>query len=488
MEHFTTGSAGSDTDSTATNSVLVSHLAVLGDEMYNQHMDLMDKIVSLCKRRGFVYPGSEIYGGLANTYDYGPLGTLFKKNLSDAWWKYFVTGRDDMLALDTSNLMSPKVWEASGHTQSFNNVLVDCTKCRYRTRADHLIDDAGLGNLEGSDLDDLDDMIVTHKIPCPKCGQSVWTKSRLFNQLFETKIGIIAEGQDTAYLRCELAQGMFVNFKNVLDSSRPKLPFGIAQTGKAYRNEITMGKFTFRTLEFDLAEFEYFVHPDAWEKQFEYWKNDMYKFALSLGLDDSALRWRPHTSEELSHYSKRTEDLEFKFPWGFKEMWGLAYRTDYDLKNHMAKSGADLHYTDPFTGEKLIPHVIEPTFGISRLFTILLFNSYSEVGDRVVLKLHPKLAPYKVAVFPLVSNKENIVNKAREIYQLLKPVTVTTWDDRGNIGKRYYAQDEIGTPWCVTIDYQTLEDDTVTVRDRDSAHQERVSASQLDSYFASKLN
>lgn len=454
-------------------------------------MDLIEKVVSLAKRRGFVFPGSEIYGGLANTYDYGPLGVLLKKNITEFWWKYFVSARTDMFALDTSNLMSPQVWEASGHTQSFTNIMIDCTNCQYRTRADHLIEDAlpDVGNVEGRPLAELDQLIQGHKLSCPKCGQSAWTPARAFNQLFETKVGIITSEKNTAYLRGELAQGMFVNFKNVLDTMRPRLPFGIAQSGKAYRNEITMGKFTFRTLEFDLAEFEYFVPPADWESQFEYWKKAMYDFAINLGLKPDSLRWRSHSKEELSHYSIRTEDLEYKFPWGFKEMWGLAYRTDFDLKNHMAKSGVDLRYTDPVTGERFIPHVIEPTFGLSRLFTILLMDSYFEDEKRTYLKLNPKLAPYKVGVFPLLANKPELVAHAQEIYKHLKLDIglATVWDDRGNIGKRYYAQDEIGTPWCVTVDFQTLEDQAVTVRDRDTAVQERLPISELDAYFTRKL-
>jgi glycyl-tRNA synthetase len=444
--------------------------------------DVLPKLTSLCKRRGFVFPGSDIYGGLANTYDFGPLGVLLKKNISDLWWDFFVSRRPEMFALDTSNLMSPKVWEASGHTASFTNVLVDCTNCKFRTRADHLIEDnlPEVGNVEGKPLEELDKIIADNKIPCPKCGKVAWTKSRNFNQLFETKVGIITDGQDKAYLRGELAQGMFVNFKNILDSMHPKLPFGLAQSGKAYRNEITMGKFTFRTLEFDLAEFEYFVHPNDWEKCFEYWKHEMSKFAALVGLDEDHLRWRSHSKEELAHYSVRTEDLEYKFPWGFKEMWGLAYRTDFDLKNHMDKSGTDMQYRDPVTNEVFIPHVLEPTFGISRLFTIILINSYYEDNERVVLKLPALLAPYRVAVFPLVKNKEELVTKARAIYQtLLDSGIAVTWDDRGNIGKRYYAQDEIGTPSCVTIDYQTLEDKTVTIRDRDTTKQERVHIGEL---------
>ena len=443
----------------------------------------LEKIISLAKRRGFIFPGSEIYGGLANTYDFGPLGTELKRNLINLWWNTFVSSRSDMFGLDTSVIMSPKVWDASGHTENFTNVMIDCLTCHYRTRADHLIEDAvkNIENVEGKPLKELDEIIKDQGIKCPKCGNKTWTKVRNFNQLFETQIGIITEGKSTAYLRGELAQGMFVDFKQVLDSIHPKLPFGLAQSGKAFRNEITMGKFTFRTLEFDLAEFEYFVKPDEWEKHFEYWKKEMYEFALSLGIPAEKLRWRAHTKEELSHYSSRTEDLEYEFPWGFKEMFGLAYRTDFDLKNHIEKSGVDLRYTDPYTQEKFIPHVIEPTFGLSRLLTIILMNAYFEdiEKQRVVMKFPSVLAPYKVAVFPLVGNKEELSNKAKEIFTLLKAKMSTVLDERGNIGKRYFTQDEIGTPYCITVDYDTLEDDTVTVRERDTAQQKRVKINDL---------
>lgn len=442
----------------------------------------LEKVISLCKRRGFVYPGSEIYGGLANTYDFGPRGVELKRNLQNYWWDHFVTKRSDMFGLDTSILMSPKVWEASGHTENFSDTMIDCLNCHFRTRTDHLIEDSlPETKVEGRELSELDQIIADNHLKCPKCGQENWTKSRYFNQLFETKIGIITDAKDTAYLRGELAQGMFVDFKQVLDSIHPKLPFGLAQSGKAFRNEITMGKFTFRTLEFDLAEFEYFVKPENWEESFTYWKDQMYQFALSLGLKAEKLRWRQHTKEELSHYSARTEDLEYEFPWGFKEMFGLACRTDFDLKNHMEKSGVDLRYTDPYTNEKFIPYVIEPTFGISRLLTIILMNSYWEDQEknRVVLKLPSHIAPNKVAIFPLLGNKEELVNKAKEIYQNLSQKYATGWDDRGNIGKRYYTQDEIGTPYCITVDFQTLEDNTVTLRDRDSADQKRLSIDNL---------
>ena len=451
----------------------------------------LEKIISLAKRRGFIFPGSEIYGGLANTYDFGPLGTELKRNLINLWWKTFVNSRSDMFGLDTSVLMSPKVWEASGHTENFTNVMVDCLTCHYRTRADHLIEEGaeGLGNVEGKPLAELDKIISDNNIKCPKCGNKTWTKVRNFNQLFETQIGIITEGKNTAYLRGELAQGMFVNFKQILDSLHPKLPFGLAQSGKAFRNEITMGKFTFRTLEFDLAEFEYFVRPEDWEKHFEYWKKEMYQFAVSLGIPAKKLRWRSHSKEELSHYSSRTEDLEYEFPWGFKEMFGLAYRSDFDLKNHIEKSGTDLSYTDPYTQDKFIPHVIEPTFGLSRLLTIILMNAYFEDTEkkRVVMKFPKNLAPYQVAVFPLVGNKEELTAKAKEVFTLLKHQMSTVLDERGNIGKRYFSQDEIGTPFCVTIDFDTLKDATLTVRDRDTTKQERVSVDKLTQYLENEL-
>lgn len=449
--------------------------------------DLLDKVISLAKRRGFVYPGSEIYGGLANTYDFGPRGAQLKRNLINLWWKEFVSKRPDIYGMDSSVLMSPKVWEASGHTASFTNIMIDCTSCQYRTRADHLIEDnvKDIGNVEGRPLEELDQIVADNKIKCPSCGKISWTKTRAFSQLFETKVGIITSGQNTAYLRGEIAQGMFVNFKNILDSIHPKLPFGLAQTGKAFRNEITMGKFTFRTLEFDLAEFEYFVNPADWEKHFEYWKGEMNGFAKMVGLPQSALRWRSHSQVELSHYSKRTEDLEYEFPWGHKEMFGLAYRTDFDLKNHMEKSGVDLRYTDPQTNDKYIPHVIEPTFGISRLLTIILMNSYWEDTDknRVVMRFPKELAPARVAVFPLMGNKDELRTKARNIFDQLSGHFDTEWDDRGNVGKRYFAQDEIGTPSCITVDFQSLEDDTVTVRDRDTTKQERVNVDKLVSFL-----
>lgn len=452
----------------------------------------LNDIVSLAKRRGFVFPGSEIYGGLANTYDFGPLGTELLRNITNHWWNFFVTRRPDMFGLDSSILMSPKVWEASGHTASFTDALVDCKNCRFRTRADHLIENDAEKKgesiaVEGKGVAELSQLIRERNIPCPKCGTNNWTDAREFNLLFETNIGIVEESQSLAYLRGEIAQGMFVNFKNILNTMQPKLPFGIAQTGKAFRNEITLGNFIFRTLEFNLAEFEYFFDPSVthWETLFEDWKKTMQQFAVSLGLSESKLRWRLHTDEERSHYSTRTEDLDYEFPFGFKEMFGLAYRTDFDLKNHMDQSGVDLRYTDPYDpGRKFIPHVIEPTFGLNRIFLAILAENYQADEKRTWLSLPTALAPFKAAVFPLVKNKPELMVKAREIFDGLSKRWAIAWDDRGNIGKRYLAQDEIGTPYCITVDYQALEDGTVTLRDRDTTEQQRLTVPELEEYLA----
>jgi len=463
-------------------------------------MDLMDKVIALSKRRGFVFQGSEIYGGLANTYDYGPLGVELLRNIKDLWWKTFVHSKENIYGLDSNILMNPKVWESSGHTASFNDVSLDCKSCNLRTRADHLIEDYFAGRdeeikVEGLSLEEIEDIINKEKIKCPSCKKFDWSKPKKFNLLFETHIGIVSGEKSSAYLRGEIAQGMFVNFKNVLDSISPKLPFGLAQSGAAFRNEITLGKFIFRTLQFNLSEFEYFFDPkkDKWEKIYEAWKKEMWIWTTkTLGLKEENLRWRKHTDEERSHYSLKTEDVEYKFPFGYKELYGLAYRTDFDLKNHMEKSGIDLRYTDPVTGNKFIPHVVEPTFGMDRSLMAVLVNSYVEETkngkERVVLKLKPQLAPYKVAVFPLLANKEKLVKKSREIYKMLSSQFNCVLDQRGNIGKRYFAQDEIGTPWCVTVDFDSLEDNSVTVRDRDTTKQVRVSVDKLSDYFQNKLD
>lgn len=453
-------------------------------------MDLKDKITSLAKRRGFVFPSSEIYGGMANTWDYGPMGTLLKNNIRDLWIKTFVTDKSDMVMIDAASVLKPEVWGASGHLAGFNEALIDCKECKNRARADHLIENAVEDiKVEGLAFDELEKIINENKIKCPKCGKFDWTPIRKFNQLVEVKLGVLEEGKNLAYLRGEIAQGIFLNFKNVIDSTRVRIPFGIAQVGKAYRNEITMGQFTHRSFEFDLMEFEYFIKEEMWEEVFETFKKEMWQFALSLGINEENLRWREHEEFERSHYSKRTMDIEYKYPFGFKEMFGIAYRTDFDLSNHTKNSGKDLSFLDPQTNEKYIPHVVEPTFGLSRLTGIILFDAYTEDGDRVILKLNPKLAPYKVAVFPLLGNKPELTKKAREVYEFLKLELglSTVFDDRGNIGKRYFAQDEIGTPWCVTIDFDTEKDKSVTIRDRDSGKQERIEITELQEYFEEKL-
>lgn len=455
---------------------------------------LIEKVTALCKRRGFVYPSSEIYGGMANTWDYGYYGTLLKNNLRDLWWKRFVLDKDDMVGIDASIFLNAKAWEASGHVKNFTDALVDCKNCRYRTRADHLIEDSVSDiKVEGLPIDELTKIIKDKKLKCPKCGKTNFTEARRFNLLFETEIGIIEESKSRAYLRGEIAQGIFLNFKNVLDTMRIKIPFGIAQIGKAFRNEITMGQFIHRTLEFDLMEFEYFIKPEEWEKMFEYWKKEMWGFALEIGLEEKKLRWREHEEFERSHYSKKTMDIEYNYPFGWKEMFGLAYRTDFDLKNHAMHSGKDLTYQDLETKEKYIPHVIEPTFGLSRLTGIVLFDSYKEEelnGERrIYLALNPKIAPVKAAVFPLLKNKPELVSKAKAVYENLKKEIngLIVFDDRGNIGKRYFSQDEIGTPYCITIDFETLENDTVTIRDRDTAKQKRLKITELAGAINKKI-
>lgn len=451
----------------------------------------MDEIIALCKRRGFFFPSSEIYGGLANTWDFGHYGTLLKNNIRDLWWKKFVLDRDDMVGVDASIFLNPKVWEASGHVAGFTDALVDCRKCHYRTRADHLIEDKVKNvKVEGLPMEELTNIIVNNKIKCPKCGQSDWTSVRKFNLLFETQLGIIEGEKSKVYLRGEIAQGIFLNFKNILNTMRVKFPFGIAQQGKAFRNEITMGQAIHRTLEFDLMEFEYFIHPSEWESIYQKWEDEMWSFAKDLGLQEKNIRWREHEEFERSHYSKKTMDVEYNYPFGWKEMWGLAYRTDFDLSNHQKHSGKDLSYTNTKTGEKFVPHVIEPTFGLSRMVGILITDAFRKelVNDkeRIYLKLNPNIAPVKAAIFPLQKD-EKLREKAYAIYKELKEKYVVEFDDAGNIGKMYRRQDEIGTPFCITVDYQTLEDGTITIRDRDTMKQERISSSGLLTYFMSKI-
>lgn len=452
-------------------------------------LDLLQKVSALAKRKGFIYPSSEIYGGMANTYDYGPYGAELKENIKMLWWNKFIRGREDIYGVDTSIMINPKVWEASGHVANFGDVMVEDTVNRKRYRADHIIEDyyASIGKeeikVDGMSADELNQIIENEGLKSPD-GNPL-NKARKFNLLFQTEIGIIEGEGSRTYLRGEIAQGLFINFKNIMDSIHPKLPFGIGQAGKAFRNEITKGQFTFRTLEFDLMEFEYFFDPEVqdWNELFEYWKVEMDQFALAVGLKSENLRWRKHEEFELSHYSKRTEDLEYKFPWGFKEMFGCAYRTDFDLKNHADASGQALVYTYP-DGKKVVPHVLEPTFGLSRLITIILMDAYREEelpnGDtRVYLDLNPNIAPVNYAVLPLIKKPELQQVAKKIVFDLRGKGFAVEYDESGTVGKRYRKQDEIGTPKCITVDFDSLEDGCVTVRDRNTTEQVRVKIEEL---------
>lgn len=439
-------------------------------------MDLMEKIVSLCKRRGFIFPSSEIYGGIGSTYDYGYYGVLLKNNVKQLWWKNNILDRDFMVGMDAAILMHPKVWEASGHVSSFSDPLVDCKSCKNRFRADFLAE-GKYGEVKSID----------GIARCPNCGGEL-TSERKFNLMFKTFIGPLEDQASTAYLRPETAQGIFVDFKTIQTALSKKIPFGIGQIGKAFRNEITPGNFTYRTREFEQMEIEFFCEPGTDEKWHKFWIEERLKWYKNLGMKEENLRLREHGKQELSHYSKGTFDIEYKYPWGWGELEGIANRTDYDLSQHQKHSGRDLKYFDEEKNKTYIPYVIEPSAGADRATLAFLLDSYFEDGKRVMLKLNPKLAPVKAAVFPLVANKKELLDKARKIYENLKSRFTVAWDDRGNIGKRYYAQDEIGTPWCVTVDYQTLTDDTVTVRDRDSAKQVRIKSGDLNKYFQEKLD
>ncbi len=456
----------------------------------------LDNIVSLTKRRGFIYPSSEIYGGLANAYDYGPLGVELLRNIRNAWWKKFIHSRRDMIGIDSQIILHPKTWEASGHVGSFSDAVVEDTVTQKRYRADHLIEGWITGKaefeslvVEDMNVDEMAEFIKNYAIKSPD-GNPL-TAPKKFNLLMETHLGTLVDQKDTAYLRGETAQGIFSNFKNVLDTTRVKIPFGIGQIGKSFRNEITLGQYIFRTFEFEQAEIEYFFNPEKqdWHKLMEDWKNAMWSFITQdLGIKKENLRWRQHTDKERSHYSRDTYDLDYQFPFGWKELWGVAYRTDYDLKQHMEFSGQDLRYTDPHTQEKYIPHVIEPAIGLNRALFMVLADAYSEEENRTVLKLKPDLAPFTVAVFPLVANKEELILKADEVFSLISKHYPTYWDDRGNIGKRYRYQDEVGTPYCVTVDYDSMTDHTVTIRNRDTMEQERVSIDSLLDYLRDHLS
>ena len=436
-------------------------------------MTTLDKIVSLCKRRGFIYPGSEIYGGLRGTWDYGPLGAELKFNIKQEWWKAMVKNRDDVVGINASIIMNPKVWEASGHITGFNDPLIECKTCHQRFRADQ------------------GDIIAEHeKLHKEKKEKIDWTEEKKFNLLVEAKLGVIEGGKNMAYLRGEITQGAHVNFKNVLNSSRLKIPFGIAQIGKAFRNEITPGNFTYRSIEFEQMELQYYIKPDEKESMefYEFWKNFRMDWYKSLGINPNNLRFREHQKNELAHYARTAWDIEYNTPFGWKECEGIHHRGDWDLSQHQKFSGQDMSYFDEETKKKYIPWVIETSGGVDRATLFFLIDAYHEEKDRIVLKLNSKLAPYKAAVFPLLKNKPELVGKAREIYQMLKANDLTVaWDDRGNIGKRYYSQDEIGTPYCITVDFDTLKDDAVTVRDRDTMKQERIKIENLLNYLNGKF-
>ena len=437
----------------------------------NEKTGLMDKIVSLCKRRGFIFPGSEIYGGLAGTWDYGPAGSLFKKNFKDEWWREMVQLRGDIVGVDAAIMMNPRAWEASGHVAAFADPLVECKLCHQRFRADK------------------EEELMEHEKTVHKGKVVEWTDPKEFNLLVKAYLGIIESEKSEIFLRGEITNGASVNFKNILSSTRVRIPFGVAQIGKAFRNEINPGNFIFRSREFEQMEVQFYVKPEEAEgkKWFEYWKQNRMDWFLKLGFKPENLKFKDHEDDERAHYASAATDITYNAPWGWDEMMGIHHRGDWDLKRHSEYSGVDMSYTDPDTNEKYIPWDIETSSGVDRPLLFLLLDTYCEDGDRVVLKLHPRLAPYKVAIFPLLANKPQLVEKARALYDSLKPHFMVAWDDRGNIGKRYYSQDELGTPYCVTVDFQTMEDDMVTIRDRDTAKQERIKISEIESYIRKAL-
>ena len=454
----------------------------------------MEKLVALCKSRGFVYPGSEIYGGLANAWDYGPLGVELKNNVKKAWMKKFVQESKYNVGLDAAILMNPKTWVASGHVGGFSDPLIDCKNCKTRHRADKLIEDWAHENnkdmvADGMTDEEMINFIKENNIVCPKCGEQNFTPIRKFNLMYKTYQGVTEDSSSEIYLRPETAQGIFVNFKNVLRTTRRKLPMGIGQVGKSFRNEITPGNFIFRIREFEQMELEFFCKPGTDMEWFEYWRAFCKNWLLSLGMKEEKIRLRDHSPEELCFYSKGTTDIEFAFPFGWGELWGIADRTDYDLKQHAQYSGEDFTYLDQETGEKFVPYCVEPSLGCDRVTLAFLCNAYEEQeiaeGDvRTVLHLHPALAPYKVAVLPL---SKKLSEKAEEVYAKLSKNFMCDYDEAGSIGKRYRREDEIGTPYCVTIDFETLEDECVTIRDRDTMEQVRVKIDELESYIQDKI-
>ena len=456
----------------------------------------MEEIVSLAKMRGYVFPGSEIYGGLSNTWDYGPLGVELKNNVKKAWWKKFVQEKEYNVGIDAAILMNPEVWVASGHVGGFSDPLIDCKACKSRFRVDKLIEDyyldekgEELTGLDGMSNEELMEILNKEHIACPKCGKFDYTDVRKFNLMFKTFQGVTEDSTSEIYLRPETAQGIFVNFRNVQRTSRKKVPFGIAQIGKSFRNEITPGNFVFRTREFEQMELEFFCKPGENLEWFNYWRKYCYDFLVDLGVEEDRLRLRDHDKEELSFYSVATTDIEYKFPFGWGELWGIADRTDYDLNQHINSVNADFVYTDPITNEKYVPYCVEPSVGVDRMFLTFLCNAYEvetlEDGTtRNLLKLHPALAPYKAAVLPLT---KKLTDKSDEVYKKLSRVFNVDTDVSGSIGKRYRRQDEAGTPFCITVDFDTLEDETVTVRHRDSMEQERVKIDDLIDFIAERI-
>ena len=455
----------------------------------------METIVNLCKSRGYIYPGSEIYGGLANTWDYGPLGVELKNNVKALWRKKFIQEKKDIVGLDAAILMNPETWVASGHLSSFSDPLIDCKECKTRHRADKLIEEWAHEHKQDLIADGWTDeqmvnFINDNKIPCPNCGKTNFTNIRKFNLMFKTFQGVTEDSTATVYLRPETAQGIFVDFKNVLRTTRKKMPMGIAQIGKAFRNEITPGNFTFRTREFEQMELEFFCKPGTDLDWFKYWKEFCENWLVSLGMKKENIRLRDHSKEELVFYSKATTDIEFNFPFGWGELWGIADRTDYDLTQHMNHAKQDLTYLDPETNEKYVPYVIEPSLGADRVTLAFLCNAYEvedlgEGDSRVVLHLHPALAPYKLAVLPL---SKKLGDKANEIFDKLSKSFSCDYDEAGSIGKRYRREDEIGTPYCLTVDFDTLEDNKVTIRDRDTMEQIRISIDEVESYIREKID
>lgn len=451
----------------------------------------LEELVAFLKEQGFVFQGSEIYGGLANAWDYGPLGVELKKNVKEAWWQKLIRHNKYNVGLDSAILMNKEVWVASGHLSNFSDPLIDCKKCHSRFRADKLIEDFTKGEVNGDGMtnDELIAYINEHQIKCPVCGELDYTDVRKFNLMFKTHQGVIEESKSEVYLRPETAQGIFVNFKNVQRTARKKLPFGIGQIGKSFRNEITPGNFIFRTREFEQMELEFFTKPGTELEWFTYWRQFCMDFLVNLGVERENLRFRDHEKEELSFYSNATTDIEFNFPWGFGELWGIASRTDYDLKAHMNHSKTSLEYLDPETNQKYIPYVVEPSVGVERMMLAILFSAYNvektEKDERVVLKLHPALAPYKCVVLPLI--KKTHGEKANEIFDMLSSDFAVTYDEAGNIGKRYRRSDAIGTPFAITVDDNTINNGTVTVRNRDTMLQETVNVNDLKEYIESRI-